>query len=187
MVTILYLVRHAQSNYAEGEERSRGLTDVGENHSLRIRDLLKEEKIDAFISSPYERAIATIRPAAEQQDMEIRLYEDLRERAMGYFEPDAFLDAKRKLYADKTFAYPGGESSVAAQARAVKVLEQILLAHKGTTLAIGTHGDIMTLMLQYYDPQVDYAFWAALSMPDIFKLTFIEKQLQHVRRIWSHD
>ncbi|MFF2887329.1 histidine phosphatase family protein [Paenibacillus sp. NPDC057967] len=187
METILYLVRHAQSIYAEGEERSRGLTVEGEKHAFLVKDLLESECLDAFISSPYERAIATIRPAAEQQNMKITLYEDLRERAMGQFEPEAFFDAKRKLYAEKSFAFPGGESSVVAQTRAVKVIDHILSANKGKKLAIGTHGDIMTLMMQQYDSQYDYPFWASLSMPDIYKLVFAETHLQYTIRLWPSD
>lgn len=185
METIIYLVRHAESIYAEGNERNRGLTEEGEKHALFVRGLLEGEGVEAFISSPYERAIATLRPAAEQEDRKITLYENLRERAMGHFEPEAFLDAKRRLYAEKNLNYPGGESSRNAQARAVGVFDQLLSTYKGKKLAIGTHGDIMTLMMQHYDPRYDYAFWASLSMPDIYRLTFEGKQFMGATRLWA--
>jgi len=185
METIIYLVRHAESIYAEGNERNRGLTEVGEKHTFFVRGLLEGEGVEAFISSPYERAIATLRPAAEQQEQKITLYENLRERAMGHFEPEAFLEAKRRLYAEKIYAYPGGESSRDAQARVVGVFDRLLSIYKGKRLAIGTHGDIMTLMMQYYDPRYDYTFWTSLSMPDIYRLTFEGKQFMGATRLWS--
>lgn len=39
METTVYFVRHAQSIYSEGEERSRGLTDAGKNDSLEVKEL----------------------------------------------------------------------------------------------------------------------------------------------------
>ncbi|RJX37640.1 histidine phosphatase family protein [Paenibacillus pinisoli] len=185
METVIYLVRHAESIYAEGNERNRGLTEEGEKHAFLVRGLLESEHVEAFFSSPYERAIATVRPAAEQQGQQITLYEDLRERAMGRFEPAAFLDAKKRIYAEKNFAYPGGEASWDAQARAVSVVEQLLSTYNGKKLAIGTHGDIMTLIMQHYDSQYEYTFWASLSMPDIYRLTFAEKQLTQAARLWA--
>lgn len=100
METILYFVRHAESVYVEGQERSRGLSEEGMEDALAVSVILKAEQIDCLISSPYERALATIRPAADELAKEIRIEEDLKERSIGDFSPLSFTQAKRRVYED---------------------------------------------------------------------------------------
>ncbi|AWB45595.1 hypothetical protein DCC85_16275 [Paenibacillus sp. CAA11] len=78
MNTMLYFVRHAESEYIEGQERMRGLTEQGGRDALQVAALLADERIDRFISSPYERAVQTLEPLAERGSKRIELYEDLR-------------------------------------------------------------------------------------------------------------
>ncbi len=42
MSTIIYMIRHGKSP-KEGNERTRGLTDKGEQDAIKIADSLKEE------------------------------------------------------------------------------------------------------------------------------------------------
>ena len=184
METALYFVRHAESVYAEGKERTRGLTEKGTEDAQQIRDILKYEDIHYMVSSSYERAIATIRPLAAERNMEIRLEENLRERQIGDFAPLSFKDAKYRVYEHFQYAFPGGESSAAAQERAVKVLLELLRERQGQRIVVGTHGDIMTLMLNYFDKAYGYPFWETTTMPDVYKLCFNSLQLKHVTRLW---
>ncbi|MNP40663.1 hypothetical protein D3C76_1343160 [compost metagenome] len=67
----------------------------------------------------------------------------------------------------------------------MKVLARILHENVGKTIVIGTHGDIMTIMMNAFDPKYDYDFWEGLTMPDIYRLEFALEQLVNVKRIWS--
>lgn len=185
MGTIIYFVRHADSPYIEGNERSRGLSDKGKLDAIKVESILKQENIDIFISSPYERAIQTVQGLAYKYSKEIIIYEDLRERNIGYISNMDFKEAKKQVYKDINFSFPGGESSLKAQERAVKILNIILEEYKGKKIVIGTHGDIMTLMMNHFDKQYDFEFWEKLSMPDIYKLEFEEKKLVNVTRLWE--
>lgn len=185
MRTILYFVRHAESLFIEGMERSRGLSLKGKEDADRVYDIMKNIPIDEFMSSPYQRTIETIEKLAKVRSKDIFIYEDLRERTLGNFEGLTFKNAKRKVYLDKAFSFPKGESSIEAQARAMKVLARILHENVGKTIVIGTHGDIMTLMMNAFDPKYDYDFWEGLTMPDIYRLEFALEQLVNVKRIWS--
>lgn len=55
MKTIVYMVRHAESPYTEGTERTRGLTLEGKVKAAQITEILKDEGIQSMISSPYAR------------------------------------------------------------------------------------------------------------------------------------
>ncbi|WP_223275662.1 histidine phosphatase family protein [Paenibacillus elgii] len=187
--TNVYFVRHAESLYITGEERSRGLTERGRVDAITVKDILLHEPVDLLISSPYERAVLTIRELADHLRKEIVPEEDLRERQLSggdFFLPnDRFIQSKKQLYDDPTFAFPGGESSEQAQERAVKVLARYLEQYSGRSIVVGTHGDIMTLMLNYFVPSYHFDFWESTTMPDIYKLEFQGKALSNVMRLWK--
>lgn len=184
-MTTLYFVRHAESPFVEGEERARGLSPEGSLAAEQVKRLLLNEDVDVMISSSYQRAKDTIQPLADTLALPVKEYEDLRERKVGDFQGHSFLDAKEKLFQDFAYSFPGGESSTAAQSRAIRVIEEILNAHIGKRIVIGTHGDIMTLMLNHYDQRFDYHFWQGTTMPDIYRVEFEEGRLVHIARLWS--
>ncbi|WP_339290891.1 histidine phosphatase family protein [Paenibacillus sp. FSL W8-0187] len=186
-MTTIYFVRHAESPFIDGKERSRGLSAEGSLAAVRVKELLLGEGIDAIISSPYQRARDTVQPLADALGLPIAEQEDLRERKVGDFQGHSFLDAKKMLFQDPTTSFPGGESSKAAQSRAVQVLEGILNTHLGKRVVIGTHGDIMTLMLQHYDQRFDYHFWQGMTLPDIYRVEFEEGRLVNIARLWSEQ
>lgn len=187
--TIIYFVRHAESPYIRGMERSRGLSSKGSSDAIRIKEVLKNVNIDVLISSPYERAILTIKELATELNIEIILEEDLRERQLAGEEynisKERFFESKRRVYEETNYSFPGGESSKDAQERAVKVLNKIIEEFSGKRIVIGTHGDIMTLMMSYYDPRYDFKFWESTTMPDIYKLEFDGNKLVNVTRLWN--
>ncbi|MFB6364067.1 histidine phosphatase family protein [Paenibacillus elgii] len=185
--TIVYFVRHAESLYIAGKDRSRGLTDKGKADAIKVKDMLLHEPIDLLISSPYERAVLTIRELADHLRKPIVPEEDLRERQVSgedfFLSKDRFIQSKKQLYDDPTLAFPGGESSQQAQERAVKVLTRYLEQYSGRSIVVGTHGDIMTLMLNYFNPAYHFDFWESTTMPDIYKLEFQGKALSNVTRL----
>ena len=52
-------------------------------------------------------------------------------------------------------------------------------------IVIGTHGNIMVLMMNYFDSIYDYDFWRNLSMPDVYKLSFKDNVFIGSERIWN--
>ncbi|WP_379154916.1 histidine phosphatase family protein [Paenibacillus sp. sgz5001063] len=185
MTTTIYLIRHAESLYTEGQERERGLSEQGKADAERVRSILQKESIDLFVSSPYERAIQTIQPLADEKQKEIIRIEGLRERTIGNIAGVSFVEAKRSVYQDFTAAFEGGESSAEAQARAAGELNLLLEKYEGSTLAVGTHGDIMTLMLNDFDTWYGYEFWQSTTMPDIYRLELEDGELVRVTRMWE--
>ena len=49
----------------------------------RFLEILKDKKIDVFVSSPYKRSFDTIKPTADFYGMQIETDERLRERKAG--------------------------------------------------------------------------------------------------------
>ncbi|MEJ8302414.1 histidine phosphatase family protein [Saccharibacillus sacchari] len=173
--TVLYFVRHAHSKYEHGRELERGLSDSGKAAALAVCRRLEQENIEFFVSSPYQRAIDTIASLAQYAGKTIEIYPALHERLVSGKQdlgPEGFAEAKRRCYEDPDYCPPGGESSRQARERALPVIRQLLREHAGKRIAIGTHGDVLTLMLGSWDQRYDYSFWQRLSMPDVYRVRF---------------
>ncbi len=185
METIVYFVRHAESPFIKGMERTRGLSEKGISDAIKIKTELENEEIDVFVLSPYERAIQTIKELADVHKKDIIIFEDLKEREIGMLSNImSFQEAKYILYKDRSYSFPDGESSIDAQERASKVMEHLLSEYVNKKIVIGTHGDIMTLMLNYFNDDHGFEFWKSTSMPDIYRLVFHGTELKTVSRIW---
>lgn len=171
MHTNIYLVRHAHSTYTS-DELGRPLSKNGKKDAERVTELLKNRKMDVVISSPYLRAIETVEGVASNYHLPIINMEDFKERRLANQPVEHFETAIYKVWNDEYFSFDGGESNKEVQERGVRALKKVLTEYGGKNIVIGTHGNIMVLIMNYYDSIYDYEFWKQLSMPDIYQLTF---------------
>lgn len=187
MKTIIYMVRHAESPYTEGNERTRGLTAEGKMDVEKITKLLIDEEIDIIISSPFSRAILSVEGLARNLNLEIKIFEDLRERhfaAEDYIiEKTELMSNIREKFNEPAYALPGGESNADCQKRSIAVLKTILKEYEGKKIAIGTHGLVMTLMMNHFDSTYGFDFLVQLKKPDIYKMQFEDLELREVLRL----
>ena len=183
MLTNLYFVRHAHSIYTP-DELERPLSERGFADANTVTELLKKETIDHVISSPYRRAIQTVEGIAQYITKEIEIVEDFKERLLSQEPVENFSLAIAKVWADYDFSWEGGESNNIAQKRGVHAALQVLENNAGKNIVIGMHGNIMVLIMNYFDSSYGFEFWNELEMPDIYKLSFDQKKLVHVKRIW---
>ena len=188
MSTYIYMVRHGESPKLEGNERTRGLTEKGSLDAHRVTDILKTEGIDTFISSPYKRAVLTIEKSADFYEKEVVVYENLKE-CMFSNEDQIISDKEvyplvKKMFVNQDFTLTEGESYADCQRRVVKVLKEILMDFRGQKIVVGTHGLVMTLMMNYFDKQYGFEFLMHTSKPDIYKLEFKDEQFMNVERLW---
>ncbi|MET3846477.1 MULTISPECIES: histidine phosphatase family protein [unclassified Paenibacillus] len=189
MKTYIYMVRHGESPKLEANERTRGLTDKGKLDTIRVTELLMNEGIDTFVSSPYSRAMLTIENLARAQSKEIIVYEDLKE--LVFLDEDQIVPEQdlmptvRRMFSDPGFSLPGGESLENCQKRVIAIFKDIFNRYKGHKVVIGTHGLVMTLMMGYFDPQYNLEFLLGTSKPDIYKMEFDESMFQGSKRLWT--
>jgi 2,3-bisphosphoglycerate-dependent phosphoglycerate mutase len=182
------MIRHAESPFIFGEERTRKLSKDGELDAEKVAKLMLNEKIDVIVSSPFARSIQTIEPIATTRNIKIELYEELKERMIkgNYKLPwEEVEPAIKKSFEDKDYCLPGGETTRQAQERAVPIIKQLLKEYEGQSIVLGTHGNIMTIIMNYFDRKYGYDFWESTSKPDIYKLIFIDGELTDVKRTWE--
>lgn len=147
-LTTIYLVRHAHS-YFTPDDMSRPLSEKGLIDANTVTEYLKTENITAVLSSPYKRAVQTVEGIAAYIDKEIEIVEDFRERTLTAEPVEDFNKAITKVWEDPAFSWDGGESNLAAQERGVKALENVLEKYQGQNIVIGTHGNIMVLIMNF--------------------------------------
>jgi 2,3-bisphosphoglycerate-dependent phosphoglycerate mutase len=182
----VYFVRHSHSIYTP-DELKRPLSEKGKTDAEKITRILKKENIDYFISSPYKRAVQTVESAAHFWGKEVIIENGFKERNLSEAPVENFDIAITKVWAEPTFSWEGGESNIVAQKRGVDAILKVLEMYEGNNIVIGTHGNLMVLIMNYFDKKYGYNFWRQLDMPDIYKLAFDEKTLKEVNRIWKRE
>ncbi len=179
---MLYLVRHAHSDYTPDEMRE--LSSSGSIAAQRVADALASCGIAAIYSSPYTRAVQTVTPLAERLGLAIQIEPELRERYLSVGPLPDFQRSLEDTWRDFDLAYPGAESSAAAQARVSGAIRRIAAATRGCHVAIASHGNALSLFLLTLDPNVDFAFWMRMSLPDVYAVD-TDSSDWSFRRIWT--
>ena len=188
MYTSIYMVRHGESPKTNEHERTRGLTEKGRLDAVKVAEQLQNEGIDVLLSSPYNRSVLTIQKLATRLKQDILTVEDLKERI---FSPgdqplshEELIPLLEESFADWKYASKGGESNRDCQDRAVRAFTEILQTYKGKKIVIGTHGVVMTLIMNHYNSRYDINFVSQTSKPDIYKMEFQGENLIGVNRLW---
>jgi len=154
----LLLIRHGETAW-NAEHRIQGRLDVplsatGVWQTRQLAQRLADEPIDAVVSSDLARAWMTGAPLAEARGLQMIAEPRLRERVFGIFEGKT-LDEIAAQHPDELAAWrsrdvdwqvPEGESGTEFIARALAALHDIVLAQRGRTVAVVTHGGVLDVV-----------------------------------------
>lgn len=172
----IILVRHATpvppgTPGWEDRDDERPLTIEGLRQADELALELDPYGLSAVYSSPFPRSVQTVMPTAARRFLEVQLIDDLRERQLHAGLREDWREQLAHAWADPDFAGPGGESGRAAQLRGLRALDLLRAHHAlGGRLLVGSHGNLISLILQALEPAVDYAFHQAMPMPALFHL-----------------
>lgn len=173
-MTHIYFVRHAEPNYNNHDEVERELTIRGQADCALVTRFLQDKNICAVLSSPYRRAIDTVRPFAESARLPIEHISDFRERRIDDVWIDDFDEFCRQQWADFDFHLAGGESLREVQDRNVAALACVLRRYQGKSVIIGGHGTAISTVLNHFDKAFGHAQFESIRrlMPWIVRLDF---------------
>ena len=180
-----YLVRHAHADLTPDENRP--LSARGYKDAVRVADILKKYPINFIYSSPFLRAHQTIMPLAFRLSLPVNIELDLRERRLGNTSTEDFFDCVRETWRNPSFAYPEGESNATAQERGIGIVNRLQKELSAGHIVLSTHGNLMALILQWFDPTIDFVFWKLLTMPDIYELCLGHEGEVSIRRLWCKN
>lgn len=176
----IFIVRHCK---ATGQSAEAPLTETGFKQANALADFFRDKRADRIISSPFLRALQSIEPVARQKKLAVVEDNRLSERVLS---SKAFPDWQAKLkatYADMDSRYEGGESSKDGMNRIIQVVEEVE-KDEAENVIIVTHGNIMSLLLKYYEASFGFEEWKELSNPDVFLLQLGENK-HYLERLWE--
>ena len=182
---MLFLVRHAHSDYVPDEMRA--LSESGQRAAQRVADLLEDRGVAVIVSSPYTRAVQTVQPLADRLGISIAVDADLRERQLSAGPLDDFQRWLEATWNDFDLAYPGGESSAAAQERVSRAIRRTVEAAGDRTVVVSSHGNALALFLRTIDSTVDFQFWSKMSVPDVYAVEVRRETPWSYRRIYESE
>ncbi|WP_229683043.1 histidine phosphatase family protein [Virgibacillus oceani] len=177
------MVRHCS---AEGQHRDSPLTSAGIRQARLVSKFFNDQNLafDKIISSPYLRAIESIKPFAQNNNLQIEVNENLKERILSEEPIDDWLDVLEQSFIDLDFTLPGGESSNDAINRASIILDEILHNDSLSNVILVSHGNLISLLLKQYDNSFGFNKWKNLRNPDIY-LIHMENNEHTVQCLWN--
>ena len=179
----IILVRHAHAEWVADEARP--LSAAGRRDAERLVPLLESLGPDTLYSSPFVRARQTIEPLAERLGMPIEEIEGFRERTLAAGAVPDFEGAMLASWQDFSLTFPGGESSVAAQDRIHAAFESLVERHSKKRLIVATHGNVLGLLFNRFDPTHHYEFWQSITWPDVFRVSVDAGRVVGIERLWN--
>jgi len=173
-MTNIYFVRHCEPDFSIHEDLIRPLTQKGQEDSKKVEKVLKNKEIHAIYSSPYKRAIDTVRKLANTLNLEVKTKDDLRERTIADQWIDDFNEFVKCQGEDFEYKLSKGECLRQVQERNITALKEILNENKGKNVVIGTHGTALSTILNYYNKTFGYEEFNRIKsiMPWIIVMEF---------------
>ncbi|WP_317368497.1 histidine phosphatase family protein [uncultured Tyzzerella sp.] len=181
-MTNIYFVRHAEPDFNVKCDRTRPLTKKGEQDTAKVLEFFKDKNIDLLLSSPYKRAIDTIKPFANYLKKDIELIEDFRERKIDSCWIDDFEKFSINQWKDFDYKLSDGESLKEVQTRNIKELNNVLNKYSNKNIIIGSHGTAISTIINFYDNSFNYENFKKIRniMPLVVKFSFNDKNLKSI-------
>ena len=168
---------------ASGQTHEAPLTEEGRAQAKALAERLAGVGIERIVSSPYARALRSIEPLAQRLGLPVEVDPRLAERVLGAGERPDWRERLRETFLDPELCLEGGELSRAAMERGAAALEEALRGGAMTT-AVVTHGNLLVLLLRYFDGRFGFEAWQMLTNPDVFRVVG-PPGASRVVRLWS--
>jgi probable phosphomutase (TIGR03848 family) len=158
-MTTLVLVRHGHTDTAgkrlTGWTPGVHLNARGRREAERLVERLDGVRIDAVVSSPLERCRETAAPLAKARRLSVRIRRAWIETGYGEWTGRSIAQLTRTrlwrtvMHAPSNARFPGGESLLEVQARAVDAALEVAGEHPRGTVAVVSHADVIRLLLAH--------------------------------------
>lgn len=184
-MTTIYFIRHAEPDYTNHNDRERPLTQKGKEDSKLVTQYLCDKNIDIVLSSPYVRAVDTVKDFAESFGYPILTVEDFRERKVDSIWIEDFYKFSKMQWDDFEYKLSDGESLREVQDRNINALMEALKEYTGKNIVIGSHGTALSTIINYFEPTYSFDDFQRIRniMPWIVKMSFQGDTLIHIEKI----
>jgi len=150
---------------------------------IRLAGAIGTLGVDGIVSSAQPKAIGTAQLIGEALEVSVEedaaLGEQGGETVRWMASPEAFTDAVRRHFEDRSVAVLGDESSAAAAERFSGAVERARVRYRFPVLV--THGRVMCAYLGVTFGIDPMRLWESLRMPDAFMVDFGSGSVSPVR------
>lgn len=184
-MTTVYFIRHAEPNYNNHDDLTRELSEKGKKDRKLVTEFLLDKDIDVALSSPYKRAVDTIKEFTDFKDLDIEIINDFRERKVDSGWIENFNEFCKSQWNDFNYKLSDGECLGEVQDRNIKALHKVLSEYKDKTIVIGSHGTALSTIINYYDKSFEYHDFEKIKglMPWIVKFVFDKNNCIEIKQI----
>lgn len=166
----LIFIRHSETKQqADVSSHEWQLTERGRARCQLLADAMREYKIDRIITSEEAKAYLTGKLVADVLDIACEtaphLHETKRETVPYFASVDDFKAAVKAAMREPDKLLFGEESFTDARERFALQVDKLLQQYPDETLAIATHGTILSLYLAQFSEQDVITIWDSLDMP----------------------
>lgn len=175
-MTTVYFVRHAEPNYSNHNDHERELTEKGLADRELVTQYLSNKNIDFIVSSPYKRAVDTVKHFADTVHLSIEMVNDFRERNVDNIWVEDFNAFSKAQWDDFSYKLSDGEALGEVQRRNIAALFDIISRHKDKNIVVGSHGTALCTVINYFNRNFRYEDFDKIKglFPWIVKFTFEE-------------
>jgi len=159
-MTTLFLLRHGLTAVTGktlyGQTGGISLDERGRGQAERLAERFAPVRVTAVYSSPLERCVETVEPLANARRLPVTESAGLIEMNAGTWTNRPLAQLRRtRLWRDvidrpSHFRFPDGESFAEAQARAIAEIHAIAARHPRGRVVVGTHGDIVRMLVAHF-------------------------------------
>lgn len=180
----LILIRHSQSQPEPARPASQWpLTQAGRQRCVALAERLAAYAPDVIVTSRERKADETGALVAAQLGLPAMaadgLHEHLREH-VGWLPNPAFEQAVTAFFTRPDDLVFGEETAGQAGARFDTAVRDVLAAHPGQTVAVVSHGTVITLFVAQHAGIAPLPFWKSLGMPAMVVFSLPDLRLLEV-------
>jgi probable phosphomutase (TIGR03848 family) len=158
-MTTLLLVRHGHTDAAGKRLTGRApgvhLNELGRRQAERLVERLDGVRIDTIVSSPLERCRETAAPLAKARRHAVDVGRAWTEVGYGDWTGRSISQLRRTklwrlvMFAPSNVRFPGGESLLEVQGRAVAATLDLAARQARGTVVVVSHADVIKLLVAY--------------------------------------
>lgn len=169
MTKYLILVKHSVPQMEPDEPANTWrLSEEGRLRTHRLAEQLEHYEPEVLVSSGEPKAKETAEILAADLRLTMQIFPDLHEHDRSnvpFLSHDAFQSSIREFFRKPDQLVFGGETADQAHARFYRAVHSVLNEYRDKTMAIVTHGTVISLFVSRLAGSSDLELWHTLGLP----------------------
>ena len=165
----LVLIKHSVPEMQiHTESRFWHLSEEGRKRCAPMAEKLRRFNLARIVSSNEPKAVETAELLASELSRTHIVRPDLQENdrtGLGFVGVEAYQDTFRRFFAEPDRVIVGTETAEEARARFTTAVEAVLEEFPEETLAIVTHGTVISLLVSEPTAEERFRLWRRLGLP----------------------